>query len=71
MKLDLNGHKVEANANSRAYLTTRSAKLTITDTKGGGLVIGGGNSSNGGVFLANDTSIVTIYGGTFEGGEAE
>ena len=66
--LDLNGHTVQMNGSSYAYLLNSGAKVTITDFAGGGSIKAAGTGTwNGGVISMNSSaSTLNIYGGTLD-----
>lgn len=66
--LDLNGHTVQMNGSSYAYLLNSGAKVTITDFAGGGSIKAAGTGTwNGGVIsMSNSATTLNIYGGTLD-----
>ena len=66
--LDLNGHTVQMNGSSYAYLLNSSAKVTITDFVGNGTIKAAGTGTwNGGLISMNSSrTTLQIYGGTLD-----
>ena len=63
--LDLNGHIITNNANAYLFLIMDNAKVTFTDSVGGGKVVG--NNENYPVIWACGTdTLVTIESGTYQ-----